>query len=143
MNMYAKYPQTSKKQHKQRHSYKPDTTIAYLKPSETSNRHIGIFVTQSYVLPKRYVSYIRKHFRKFFKKRHVRFWFYIQPNYLITSKSKNSRMGKGVGTINRVAFKVGPKAPTLVLSNISVSRVLSLSRLLSMRLSIPLSVKIL
>lgn len=43
----------------------------------------------------------------------------IKPNFLLTMKSKNSRMGSGVGAYVRVCFEIKPNKPLLFLENYS------------------------
>lgn len=43
----------------------------------------------------------------------------IKPNFLLTMKSKNSRMGSGVGAYVRVCFQVKPNKPLIFLQNYS------------------------
>ena len=37
-----------------------------------------------------------------------RFWIHIKPNYILSCKSTNARMGAGVGTIVRLAAYINP-----------------------------------
>lgn len=54
-----------------------------------------------------------RYFRKIFKKRKIRkkslffrpkYWQIIKPNFIFTKKSKNARMGAGVGKFIRICF---------------------------------------
>lgn len=134
MNLKLKYPQQYKKQHKNRQNkinkYRVSGVI-----SMKSRTYVSLNCVQNVILPNRFISFLRKILRKFFKKRHIKCWLTVQPNKLITSKAKNSRMGKGVGTINRVGFYT-TKKPFLVLSNISSKRCRYLARYLQARLSV-------
>ncbi len=49
-----------------------------------------------------------KHLMRFFK---PKFWIFIKPNFLLTMKSKNSRMGAGVGMFIRLTAFVYPNKP--------------------------------
>ena len=40
-----------------------------------------------------------------------KFWIHIKPNYILSSKSTNARMGAGTGTIVRVAIYINPFTP--------------------------------
>lgn len=42
---------------------------------------------------------------RFFK---PKYWIFIKPNYLLTQKSKNSRMGAGVGKLIRLTSIINP-----------------------------------
>lgn len=137
MNLKVKYPQKFKKQHKKRLSYR---TLPATERSAASTNYLAIAPVQRVVLPKQFITFIRKLLRKFFKKKSIACWFNIQPNKLFTSKSKNSRMGKGVGAINRTGFQVPPMQPILLISNISRCRMTYLSRLLCSRCPVVLKV---
>lgn len=142
MNISKKYPQTFKKQHNHRTCSlpRPVYTNLYYTAAENSLQ-LAIYATQPLLLPHRFISYFRKMIRKFCKKRAIQCWFRIQPNKVVTSKAKNSRMGKGVGTINRVGFYCTPKAPIFILANVSKARARKLASMLACRLPIPLTVK--
>lgn len=50
-------------------------------------------------------------FRSFRKKslyRFSKYWFFLKPNYILSNKSTNSRMGAGVGTIVRLSIFLNP-----------------------------------
>lgn len=60
-----------------------------------------------------YFRLFKKLLRRKFIKAKVRFfkpkfWFFLLPNYLLTQKSKNSRMGAGVGKFVRLSSFVNP-----------------------------------
>lgn len=141
MNLKLKYPQRFKKQHKSRVSYQP-VKASYLgnliTPNKPSSSKFALASSQDVTLPNKFITFLRKILRKFFKKRNIRCWFRVQPNHLISSKGKNSRMGKGTGSINRIAFRVKANKPILVIDNISPSRVLFLLRNVQARSPVPL-----
>ncbi len=146
MNLKLKYPQQFKKQHKKR-SLKPNFDSPQIQTSTSlfiNNQYTDIgkryacYVHQHIILPKKFISFFRKFLRKFFKRHNIQCWFRIQLNKIITSKSKNSRMGRGVGTLNRTAFLVNSHKPLFLISNISSKRVLLLKHFLMHRLPIKL-----
>ena len=66
-----------------------------------------------------YLKVIKKLFRKKYKKKKVnylktKYWVMIKPNFLLTIKSKNSRMGSGVGTYVRVCSIIKPNTPLIL-----------------------------
>ena len=142
MNIKLKYPQQFKKQHKSRKNFFYKKTLLNLDTSSFTSffekKRIALFTNQPIVLPKKIISFLRKFLRKFFKKRKIKCWLNLQPNRIITSKSKNSRMGRGVGSINRTAFLVLPIKPLFIFANVSQKRVNFLVRLLKSRLPIQL-----
>lgn len=137
MNLKVKYPQKFKKQHKKRVSYLMSSVNL---STGVKTGRLALAPTQQVVLPKQFITFIRKLLRKFFKRKKIACWFNIQPNKLFTSKSKNSRMGKGVGAINRTGFQVTAMQPILIISNISKSRMGYLVRLLQSRCPVVLRV---
>jgi len=97
----TKYPGSFKKQHK----FRKKTN--QFKQTGASKGHRGsysVYLKSNYILPNNFVVYLRKYYKKFFKKKKIRFNFKIKVNYTLSSKNKNSRMGKGVGSLNRYAF---------------------------------------
>lgn len=142
-----KYPQSFKKQHNSRRMAPPRIPRVYpytsIQEAPHSHHVLGLFINQRLLLPKRYIAYIRKLVRKFFKKRKIRCWFRVQLNRTVSSKSKNSRMGKGVGTINRAGYLLQPTTPLLVVANISKARLECLSLLLRARIGATFRIEIL
>jgi ribosomal protein L16/L10AE len=72
---------------------------------------IGLFLTRQIRFEYGYMLYIRRFIKRIIKKRRKkifkirhrrkRVWFCIRPNYILSKKSKNSRMGKGKGGFKR------------------------------------------
>lgn len=63
----------------------------------------------------RYELVYLRFLKKVFRQRHIRrkvsflkkkFWFFLRPNYILSIKSTNSRMGAGVGSLVRVAINL-------------------------------------
>lgn len=66
-----------------------------------------------------YLKVIKKLFRKKYIKKKTnylktKFWVMIKPNFLLTMKSKNSRMGSGVGSYVRVCSIIKPNKPLIL-----------------------------
>lgn len=151
MLLKLKYPQRFKKQHKSRtnvintkrwlklSSKDSHTLLTSTKKLTTPTSNLyKVYSPQRFILPKKLISFIRKFFRKFFKRHKVCCWFRIQPNCAISSKSKNSRMGRGVGSINRTAFLLKAHHPLVIFSNISPNRLKHLTNMLTKRMPIKL-----
>lgn len=71
-----------------------------------------------------HLKVIKKIFRKKYYKRdkylnNVKYWVMIRPNFLLTMKSKNSRMGSGVGAYVRVCFILTVNQPIIFFKNYS------------------------
>lgn len=135
-----RYPNFFKKQHKKRY-FKVNKFYQMFFFEKNSRRNkkfhqVYLVTTTNTVLPKRVVPFFRKHFRKFFKKRKIRCFFLIHPNYLVSAKNKNSRMGKGVGAIKRRSYLLSKQQPFLLLKNCSFKRALLLSKFFTKRFKI-------
>lgn len=101
----TKYPTHSKKQHKQRKRSKGVRLgKSNLRVSLNTSSSYKVFFKRNAILPKNYITYIRRKNKAFFKKKKIKVFFKLNANYIISAKNKNSRMGKGVGTLNRFAF---------------------------------------
>lgn len=62
-------------------------------------------------------------------------------NRVVTTKSKNSRMGKGVGTKNRYSFYVKPSKPIFIFQNSSLMRIKNMLIFFTKRTNITFVVK--
>lgn len=87
--------------------------------------HTGIFSKNKIRFELVYLKTIKKIFRKrYYKKNPIfstpKFWLMIKPNFLLTMKSKNSRMGSGVGLYVRVCSLVHPNKPIILLRHYSI-----------------------
>lgn len=69
-----------------------------------------------------------KVFKKIFRKKYIKkkciqkntyFWMMIKPNFILSMKSKNSRMGSGVGMYTRVCSIIKPQKPLILLKGYS------------------------
>lgn len=61
-------------------------------------------------------------FRSFRKKslyRFSKYWFFLKPNYILSNKSTNSRMGAGVGTVVRLSIFLNPYKKFVSFKNFS------------------------
>ncbi len=76
----------------------------------------GIYCLHTFRFEYRYCLFVRKLFKKLFKRRRRKIpghyrrkaWLFIRPNYVLTHKSKNARMGKGKGNFKRWCTIVYP-----------------------------------
>ena len=79
MNLKLKYPQQFKKQHKSRFlapnfnklTKQQTKTLSYRIDSIT-NRIYACYVNQHIILPKKFISFLRKFLRKFFKRHNIK-----------------------------------------------------------------------
>jgi len=93
---------------------------SYSKP----NLHSGLYTLNLFRFEFIYLKFFKKIFRKkYLKKKPMynisKFWLMIKPNFLLTMKSKNSRMGSGVGSYVRVCSILKPNTPIILFKNYS------------------------
>ena len=86
------------------------------------NKYCGIFTINQIRFEFVYLRTIKKLFRKKYIKKQNRYsrhkyWIMIKPNLLLSMKSKNSRMGSGVGAFVRVCCSIKSNKPILLLKN--------------------------
>lgn len=89
-----------------------------------SKNNSGIYTYNQFKFEFIYLKIIKKLFRKkYLKKTRIffksKFWVMIKPNFLLTMKSKNSRMGSGTGLYVRVCSIVKANKPIILLRNYS------------------------
>lgn len=60
----------------------------------------------------------------------------IKPNFLLTMKSKNSRMGSGVGTYVRVCSLVGVNKPIILFKYYPKKIILNIIKYLKLKINI-------
>ena len=88
-----------------------------------------------------YLRNIKKLFRKKYKKRKnsylkTKFWVMIKPNFLLTMKSKNSRMGSGVGAYVRVCSLVKVNKPIVLFKYYPFKIISNIIKYLKLKLNI-------
>lgn len=88
---------------------------------------IGVYCLHTFRFEYKYCMFIRKFFKKLYrhKKRKIataskwRTWLFVRPNYVLTHKSKNARMGKGKGNFKRWCTIIYPGRVFIEHTNIS------------------------
>jgi len=68
-------------------------------------------------------KYIIKAFRRKSRRRRYKLNFFIKPNYIITKKSKNARMGKGKGKFRRFSLKLRKNKLFMAINGLSHYRI--------------------
>lgn len=101
----------------------------------------GIFSTNQFRFEFIYLKVFKKIFRKkYYKKKPVhlksKFWLMVKPNFLLTMKSKNSRMGSGVGLYVRVVSIIKPNKPLILLQRYSLYFVRNAIKYLKLKMNI-------
>jgi ribosomal protein L16/L10AE len=83
----------------------------------------GVFFSKNNRIENIYLFDLKKKFKFFLVKQkkgfNKRLWIFIQRNYPISKKSKNSRMGKGVGKFLRLCTRVKKNSTFLEFLNIN------------------------
>lgn len=106
----------------------------------------AIYSTSAFRFELVYMRTIKKLFRKkFIKKRNLysytRFWVTVKPNFLLTTKSKNSRMGSGVGSYVRVCARVFNNKPLIFFNYYPVAIIKQCIRYFKKKLNLTLLLK--
>lgn len=101
----------------------------------------GIYSKNQFRFEFIYLKVFKKIFRKkYYKKKPVhlksKFWLMIKPNFLLTMKSKNSRMGSGVGLYVRVVSIIKPNKPLILLQRYSIFFVRNVIKYLKLKMNI-------
>ena len=89
---------------------------------------MGVYCLHTFRFEYKYCLFLRKFFKKMFRRRKRKIitscrrktWLFIRPNYTLTRKSKNARMGKGKGSFKRWCTVVYPGSVFIEHSNVSV-----------------------
>lgn len=101
----------------------------------------GIYSLHQFRFEFIYLKVFKKIFRKrYMKKKPVylktKFWLMIKPNFLLTMKSKNSRMGSGVGLYVRVTSIVKPNRPLILIKQYSLFFIRNAVKYLKLKLNL-------
>lgn len=102
--------------------------------------HKGLFTVNQMRFEFVHLRVIKKIFRKKYYKRDkflnkVKYWVMVRPNFLLTMKSKNSRMGSGVGAYVRVCFNLLPNKPIIFFKNYSYFFILKVIHYFKLKLN--------
>lgn len=88
-----------------------------------------------------------KIFKKLFRKRYfkkkmrfilTKYWVIIRPNFILSMKSKNCRMGSGVGNYVRVCSIIKPNTTIIMTKNFSVEILKKIIKYSKMKMNINL-----
>ena len=103
----------------------------------------GIFFSNKTRFEFIYLKTFKKIFKnKNFKKDKIyskqKFWLTIRPNFLLTMKSKNARMGSGVGSYVRVCYNIMANKPFILLRYYPLQLIRNVIKYLKLKLNINL-----
>ena len=104
----------------------------FFKFTETS-----LILSKSSNIEYNYISYFKKVLKKFFKFKKTKLkkvWIFLNKNFPITKKSKNSRMGKGKGKVVRYCMKTCNNYVLFEFSGFNIKSLLRVKKLFSFKL---------
>ncbi len=101
----------------------------------------GVYSLNQFRFELVYFRVLKKLFRKKYFKRDIsyltkKYWLMVRPNFLLTMKSKNSRMGSGVGSYVRVSAIVKSNKPIILLKNYYFQLILNIIKYIKMKLNV-------
>jgi len=83
----------------------------------------------------------KKYYKKGLNFKRTKYWLMIRPNFLLTMKSKNSRMGSGVGLYVRVSSIIKADTPIFLIKNYSEFIIRKLIKYTKLKMNINLYLK--
>lgn len=125
---------------KKKHIFKQRTICKLNTRVKSINKYISFYSLKKFRFDFVYIRFIKKLLRRKFIKATTRFfklkyWLHICPNYILTKKSKNSRMGAGVGSLVRLTHYSFPGKNLIRTYGYRLSFLKSLNNYLSFKLS--------
>lgn len=143
MLVNLRYPHLYRKRRKYRQNRTHWTTnwgnITPLNHNPTNSRtYYVVSTTRAVMLPKRFLNFIRRYFKKRLGRFTKGFKFKVSLNTTLSKKQKNSRMGKGVGMLVRYGYIIKPHYPFIVCRRYHSHRLKKFIQFLNKRLPNPL-----
>ena len=120
-------------------SFKKRYKIGYRLPTLVFG-DFSITLCKSYNLEYIYIYNFKKSIKKYYtfkKNTSKKVWLFLHKNYPLTKKSKNARMGKGKGALNRYCARVFQNHNLLEFSGFNLHEVKILKKILKKKLNIP------
>lgn len=98
---------------KKKHIFKQRTCPKFVIINGTFGKFLSLYTIRKFRLEFVYIRLFKKLLRRRFIKAKTRFfkpkyWLLFLPNFILTQKSKNARMGAGVGKFVRLVSLVNP-----------------------------------
>jgi ribosomal protein L16/L10AE len=90
-----------------------------------------------------------KIFKKLFRKRYIKkkmrfiitkYWVIVRPNFILTMKSKNSRMGSGVGNYIRICSIIKPNTTIIMTKNYSINILKKIIKYVKKKMNVNLNI---
>lgn len=96
---------------KKKHMFKKRKKNKIIKNIKIHYGNWGLYTLKNFRYELIYLRFLKKIFRQkhirrkiFFLKK--KYWFFLKPNFILSAKSTNARMGAGIGSLVRIAIKV-------------------------------------
>lgn len=124
-------------------SFKKRYDIGYKLPSLILG-DFSFMLLKSYNIEYIYLYNFRRSLKKYYKfKKSLtkKVWLFIHKNYPLTKKSKNSRMGKGKGSLSRYCSRTLKNHNLLEFIGFSINEVFFLKKLFCKKTNIPIIIK--
>jgi len=107
-------------------------TTVLNRPNFYSSRMYGVAIKKTVRIELNLLKYLLPKLRKIFKKKKILIYITLRPNYILTKKQKNARMGKGSGKFSRFVYRPVQFPLVFFFKNyISLNRVLLLIKSLN------------
>ncbi len=123
-------------------SFKKRYKVGYSLPKLTFG-DFSLTLCKSYNLEYIYLYNFKKSLKKYhtFKQNtNKKVWLFLHKNYPLTKKSKNARMGKGKGALNRYCSRVFQNHNLFEFSGFNLCELRRLQKILNKKINIPLKI---
>ena len=94
-----------------------------------------IYFYRTSLIKLKFVKKFKKRFRKPLRRKKLFLLFFCKPNYLVHSKFKNARMGKGKGSPVIWVYKPSVSKPVAILGGIHIKRARSIMQFFKLYLT--------
>ena len=108
-------------------------------------KYINIFNINQIIFYLINLKILKKLFRKRYIKKKMRFiitkyWVIVRPNFILTMKSKNSRMGSGVGNYIRICSIIKPNTTIIMTKNYSINILKKIIKYVKKKMNVNLNI---
>ena len=103
----------------------------------------SITLLKSFNIEYMYLYNIKRSLKKFFKfkkTKNKKLWLFLHKNYPLTKKSKNSRMGKGKGSLSRYCSRVKQNHNLFEFVGFNLQEIFSIKNIFKKKTNIPLKI---
>lgn len=123
-------------------SFKKRRKIGYSTPSLIFG-DFSITLCKSYNLEYIYLYNFKKSLKQYYQFKQMttkKTWLFLHKNYPLTKKSKNARMGKGKGALNRYCSRVLQNHNLFEFTGFNLCEIVKLKKILNKKINIPLKI---